>query len=257
MPPRRAFGRGLTLVAEHTWGVDIKSYLRDEHGLGPARPSRPRARSDPRFAYTEASWAEQRAYLDAAVAALAPADRERAAEALADTAAPPPARPRRTATELAWRLADRGSRPTPATFAPSPRPPGAACRAGPAPDRLPPRELRRRRRGAAHATPTSRTARNGRSSTTTSPASPAPRPPAPPPSRRPCAARSEPTPCRRRHARGGAAGALGAPPSVEPAFEPLADGLLLTLRLRGKAANRMPEAGFLSVCPKARPAGAS
>ena len=28
--PRRAFGRGLTLVAEHTWGVDVKTYLRDE-----------------------------------------------------------------------------------------------------------------------------------------------------------------------------------------------------------------------------------
>ncbi|MDF2798589.1 MAG: hypothetical protein K0R85_1333, partial [Devosia sp.] len=27
-PERRAFGRGLTMVAEHTWGVDIKTYLR-------------------------------------------------------------------------------------------------------------------------------------------------------------------------------------------------------------------------------------
>src|SRR5690606_17940647 len=29
-PERLAFGRGLTQVAEHTWGVDIKTYLRDE-----------------------------------------------------------------------------------------------------------------------------------------------------------------------------------------------------------------------------------
>ena len=67
--------------------------------------------------------------------------------------------------------------------------------------RLPPRELRRRRRGAAHGDATSPTARNGPSSTTTSPASPAPPPPAPPPSRRSSAERpatpSSPT-CRPR-----------------------------------------------------------
>src|SRR5690606_22594769 len=76
-PERRAFGRGLTLVAEHTWGVDIKSYLRDTTAWD--RPAfEALRRADHRFAYTEASWAEQRAYLDDAVAALDEADRGRA-----------------------------------------------------------------------------------------------------------------------------------------------------------------------------------
>lgn len=73
-PSRLAFGRGLTMVAEHTWGVDIKSYLRDDKAWD--RPAFETARAtDHRFQYSEASWAEQRAYLDAAVAELDPADR--------------------------------------------------------------------------------------------------------------------------------------------------------------------------------------
>ena len=81
-PARRAFGRRLTLVAEHTWGVDIKSWLRDETAW--ARPDFERARGrDYRFAYSEASWTEQRAYLDQAVAALEADDRDAAEAALA------------------------------------------------------------------------------------------------------------------------------------------------------------------------------
>lgn len=76
---RLAFGRGLTMVAEHTWGVDIKTYLRDETAWDRADFDQKRA-SDYRFAYSEQSWAEQRAYLDAAVAQLEGADRA-AAEA--------------------------------------------------------------------------------------------------------------------------------------------------------------------------------
>ncbi|MGN6486516.1 MAG: DUF5054 domain-containing protein [Devosia sp.] len=73
-PSRLAFGRGLAMVAEHTWGVDIKSYLRDEEAWD--RPAfEARRAGDYRFRYSEASWAEQRAYLDAAVAELEPADR--------------------------------------------------------------------------------------------------------------------------------------------------------------------------------------
>ncbi len=73
-PSRLAFGRGLTMVAEHTWGVDIKSYLRDDNAWD--RPAFEAARTtDHRFQYSEASWAEQRTYLDAAVAELDPADR--------------------------------------------------------------------------------------------------------------------------------------------------------------------------------------
>ena len=95
------------LVAEHTWGVDIKSYLRDEAAWD--RPAFEAARAtDPRFAYTEASWAEQRAYLDAAVAALAPADRERAAAGAGrHRAAPPAARPGHGDRAPPRRLADR------------------------------------------------------------------------------------------------------------------------------------------------------
>lgn len=86
-PARLAFGRGLVMVAEHTWGVDIKTYLRDEAAWD--RPAFEAARArDPRFAFCEASWAEQRAYLDAAVAQLDPGDRARADEALWPMAAP-------------------------------------------------------------------------------------------------------------------------------------------------------------------------
>lgn len=68
-----AFGRGLGMVAEHTWGVDIKSYLRDRTGFD--RPVFEALRAtDYRFQFTEASWAEQSAYLDAALAELDPAD---------------------------------------------------------------------------------------------------------------------------------------------------------------------------------------
>jgi hypothetical protein len=91
-PERATFGRGLTLVAEHTCGVDIKSYLRDETAWD--RPVFEAARaSDYRFAFSEASWAEQRAYLDAALAALDPADRKAADAAEAHLVARPPAEP--------------------------------------------------------------------------------------------------------------------------------------------------------------------
>ncbi|MDB5540832.1 MAG: glycosyl hydrolase, partial [Devosia sp.] len=84
-PSRLAFGRRLAMVAEHTWGVDIKSYLRDDTAWD--RPAFEALRStDHRFLFTEASWAEQRAYLDAAVAELDPADRM-LAEAAEDPAA--------------------------------------------------------------------------------------------------------------------------------------------------------------------------
>jgi len=82
-PERLAFGRGLTMVAEHTCGVDIKSYLRDDMAWD--RPDFEVARkSDYRFAYSEASWAEQRAYLDEAVSALSGADRAAADNAVAE-----------------------------------------------------------------------------------------------------------------------------------------------------------------------------
>ena len=82
-PSRLAFGRGLAMVAEHTCGVDIKSYLRDETAWD--RPAFEQARqSDYRFAYAEASWDEQRRYLAGAVAELEGDDRVRADQALAE-----------------------------------------------------------------------------------------------------------------------------------------------------------------------------
>jgi hypothetical protein len=82
-PERLAFGRGLALVPEHTWGVDIKTFLRDEDAWD--RPAFAAARStDPRFAFTEESWAEQRRYLDGAVDALGADDRKLADAAWTD-----------------------------------------------------------------------------------------------------------------------------------------------------------------------------
>ena len=99
-PSRQAFGRGLTLVAEHTWGVDIKTYLRDDKAWDRVDFDKARA-SDYRFAYSEQSWAEQRAYLDAAIAQLEPADRQTADAALAELEPPAPAEARAGETSLA------------------------------------------------------------------------------------------------------------------------------------------------------------
>jgi hypothetical protein len=84
-PERLAFGRGLAMVAEHTWGVDIKTYLRDETAWDRADFERAR-KADYRFAYAEQSWAEQRAYMDAAIESLVPEDRAVAGEVLAGLA---------------------------------------------------------------------------------------------------------------------------------------------------------------------------
>jgi len=81
-PARLAFGRGLTMVAEHTWGVDIKTYLRDDRAWDRDDFEMAR-RHDYRFSYAEQSWAEQRGYLDAALMQLGSADRAAADTALA------------------------------------------------------------------------------------------------------------------------------------------------------------------------------
>ena len=91
-PERQAFGRGLTMVAEHTWGVDIKTYLRDETSWD--RPDFEAARrSDYRFTYAEQSWAEQRGYIATALEALDPVDRLAADAVLAELAPAAPAEP--------------------------------------------------------------------------------------------------------------------------------------------------------------------
>lgn len=111
-PARLAFGRGLCMVAEHTCGVDIKSYLRDETAWD--RPAFAAARAqDYRFAFTEASWTEQRAYLDMAAAELDGEDRRGAEAALRETEPVAEAAPGALPEELAvrgWRVRfDRSS----------------------------------------------------------------------------------------------------------------------------------------------------
>ncbi|HWQ11547.1 MAG TPA: DUF5054 domain-containing protein [Roseiflexaceae bacterium] len=88
-PERLArFSRALLLVPEHTWGLDEKTHLADYTSYS-AEQLRA-ARTTERFRAFESSWAEQRAYLDEAVAAL---DEELAQEARARLADTAPARP--------------------------------------------------------------------------------------------------------------------------------------------------------------------
>ena len=104
---RQAFGRGLAMVPEHTWGIDIKTFLRDETAWDRQDFEAARAK-DPRFAFSEESWAEQRRYLDSATDQLDAADRARAAVVWSE-AVPQPlqgtAHAARESIEVAgWRL---------------------------------------------------------------------------------------------------------------------------------------------------------
>jgi hypothetical protein len=64
-----AFSRPLLLVAEHTWGLDEKTHLADYRHYTRAQLREAR-HSLPAFQQFESSWAEQRGYLDTALAAL-------------------------------------------------------------------------------------------------------------------------------------------------------------------------------------------
>lgn len=66
----------LLMVPEHTWGMDIKTHLADHSNY--RRADFERVRTAPNYARVEASWAEQRAYLGEATAALAPGHRAEA-----------------------------------------------------------------------------------------------------------------------------------------------------------------------------------
>jgi hypothetical protein len=66
--PLNEFSRRLLLVAEHTWGMDEKTHLADYTRYEAS--SFRIARRQPRWKAFEASWAEQRAYIDQAVSAL-------------------------------------------------------------------------------------------------------------------------------------------------------------------------------------------
>jgi hypothetical protein len=67
-PRFQAFSRALLLVAEHTWGLDEKVHLADPESWSSEMFRA--ARSRPNYRKMEASWEEQRAYLDQAVQAL-------------------------------------------------------------------------------------------------------------------------------------------------------------------------------------------
>ncbi|KZK97796.1 hypothetical protein PsAD5_02031 [Pseudovibrio sp. Ad5] len=88
-PERLSFGRKLSMVAEHTCGVDIKTYLRNEQAWDRGDFDAAR-QNDPRFQYAEASWAEQRAYCKDAVAALDKGDQKIARAALKELCCPLP-----------------------------------------------------------------------------------------------------------------------------------------------------------------------
>ncbi|ANJ27998.1 DUF5054 domain-containing protein [Agromyces aureus] len=106
-----AFSDGLLLAAEHTWGQDLKTYLPDYVNYEKGDFQRARAADvvDPTanppgfdeyawaysehpspqglgFSAFERSWAEQRAHLDRALAALSPERRAEADAAIAETA---------------------------------------------------------------------------------------------------------------------------------------------------------------------------
>jgi len=83
------FQRRLLLVPEHTWGMDEKSFLADHENYSAAEFAA--ARKLPNFRTFEASWAEKRATIGAAVDALE--DTPLAGEARARLAAIQPRRP--------------------------------------------------------------------------------------------------------------------------------------------------------------------
>lgn len=73
------FSRNLLLVAEHTWGMDEKTYLPERGCYDPTAFRMARQRDD--FRRFEASWAEQREYLSAAVDSLTTAELRQEARA--------------------------------------------------------------------------------------------------------------------------------------------------------------------------------
>lgn len=85
-PALGAFSRQLLMVAEHTWGLDEKTFLAGEQTYAAAafRAARPAGG----FRTMEQSWREQRGYVDAAVAALGPTPLAQQAHQALDALAP-------------------------------------------------------------------------------------------------------------------------------------------------------------------------
>lgn len=87
-PERARMGSKLCMVAEHTWGVDIKTFLRDETAWD-RKDFEAARQSDPRFALSEHSWHEQEEWIDDAIAALDKKDRAEAKRTAIPFALPP------------------------------------------------------------------------------------------------------------------------------------------------------------------------
>jgi len=75
-----AFGIPLLMIAEHTWGLDVKKYLGDYDLYAPETFKA--ARSKPNFKRMEESWEEKRQYINTAVAQLPPDMEAKAREKL-------------------------------------------------------------------------------------------------------------------------------------------------------------------------------
>jgi Domain of unknown function (DUF5054) len=86
-----AFSRRLLMVPEHTWGLDEKTFLADYENY--ASDELRLVRGNANFVRQEASWAEQRAYVDEAVGLL---DEDMAREASTRLAAIEPQPPDKT-----------------------------------------------------------------------------------------------------------------------------------------------------------------
>lgn len=80
------FERGLLMIPEHTWGMDEKTFLADEDHY--EAESFQTARKSEVFRKFEASWAEQRAYIPAAVACLSGTPYQAEAETALDAIRP-------------------------------------------------------------------------------------------------------------------------------------------------------------------------
>lgn len=79
---RNILNRGLLMIAEHTWGLDEKTFLKDNKNY--ARKRFDAVRKKENYRKMEASWQEQRKYITDAAAALSPEHAEAAQRTLRD-----------------------------------------------------------------------------------------------------------------------------------------------------------------------------
>lgn len=95
------FGEQLLLLAEHTWGMDLKMHLRDWRRYGPRAFAN--ARTEINFLKLEKSWQEQRAYMITALELLPSALKAEAQESLQQL------EPKLDSSSDGWRAIDFGT----------------------------------------------------------------------------------------------------------------------------------------------------